>query len=48
MSDFDGIPSGAPAFLAALAANNETGWFNAHRDEYRDLIQTPLRQLLAA
>lgn len=48
MNDFEGFPPQAPAFLADLAANNETGWFNARKDEYRDLIQTPLRQLFVA
>lgn len=47
MTFFSGFPPDAPAFLAALAANNETAWFNAHKDEYREFIQTPLRQLLA-
>lgn len=48
MTDFPGFSLQAPAFLAELAANNETGWFNARKDEYRDLIQTPLRQLFVA
>lgn len=48
MTDFPGFSPQAPAFLAELAANNETGWFNARKDEYRDLIQTPLRRLFVA
>lgn len=48
MSAFAGIPPQALTFLAELAANNETAWFNRHKEEYRDLIQTPLRRLLTA
>lgn len=48
MTAFTGFSPQAPAFLAELAANNETAWFNARKDEYRDLIQTPLRQLFVA
>lgn len=48
MGAFTGIPPEAPAFLAELAANNETAWFNDHKEAYRELIQTPLRHLLAA
>lgn len=28
-------------FLAALAANNERAWFEAHRQEYEDYVRTP-------
>ncbi len=45
MTSFSGFPPQAPAFLADLAANNETAWFNARKDDYRDLVQTPLRRL---
>lgn len=48
MIAFTGIPPQAMDFLAELGANNETAWFNAHKDDYKDLIQTPLRRLLAA
>lgn len=48
MTDFSGFPPQGPAFLAELAANNETGWFNARKDQYRDLIQTPLRRLFVS
>jgi uncharacterized protein (TIGR02453 family) len=48
MSEFEGFPPQAPAFLAELAANNETGWFTPRKDDYRDLIQTPLRRLFVA
>ena len=48
MNEFTGFPSEAPAFLAALGANNETAWFNAHKDDYKELIQSPLRRLMAA
>lgn len=48
MTDFPGFSPQAPAFLAELAANNETGWFTPRKDEYRDLIQTPLRRLFVA
>ncbi|WP_148207476.1 DUF2461 domain-containing protein [Paramagnetospirillum magneticum] len=48
MTAFTGFSPQAPAFLADLAANNETAWFNARKDDYRDLIQTPLRRLFVA
>jgi uncharacterized protein (TIGR02453 family) len=48
VSGFHGFPPEAPAFLAALAANNDTGWFAAHKADFETLVQAPLRHLLSA
>lgn len=45
---FAGLPAGLPAFLAQLAANNERDWFQAHKAEFEELVQHPLRQLVTA
>jgi uncharacterized protein (TIGR02453 family) len=45
---FPGLPQQLPAFLAALAANNERSWFIAHKAEYERYVQQPLRQLVGA
>ncbi len=48
MTAFSGFSPDFPRFLAALGGNNDTGWFNAHKAEYRALVQQPLQALLAA
>ena len=34
-------------FLAALAKNNNREWFNAHRQEYEDVVRTPALAFIA-
>lgn len=43
---FSGFPTGAPAFLADLAANNRREWFAEHRQEYEELLLAPARRLV--
>lgn len=45
---FEGFAKAAPAFLRALAANNERAWFAAHRDEYESLVRDPLYRLVTS
>jgi uncharacterized protein (TIGR02453 family) len=33
-------------FLETLAANNERGWFQAHKQEYEDLVRTPALEFI--
>lgn len=42
---FSGFTPDTLAFLCALAVNNRKEWFEAHKDEYRHLLQEPLQQL---
>lgn len=42
---FEGFPKELPDFLWGLALNNEKPWFEAHRDEYERVLQTPMRAL---
>lgn len=45
---FTGFTPDTQEFLRALAANNRKEWFEAHKDEYRQLLQEPLQQLASA
>ena len=42
---FHGFDPRAVEFLWQVRFNNERPWFEAHKQDYIDLIQTPLRQL---
>lgn len=42
---FQGFDPKAVEFLWQLRFNNERGWFEPRKQDYIDLIQTPLRQL---
>ncbi len=35
------------SFLASLAANNDRLWFEAHKQEYEDLVRTPALEFIA-
>jgi uncharacterized protein (TIGR02453 family) len=45
---FTGFTPDTLEYLRLLAANNRKEWFEAHKDEYRQLLQEPLQQLAAA
>jgi uncharacterized protein (TIGR02453 family) len=45
---FDGFDRGLVHYLTELRANNERGWFNAHRDEYETLLLEPARDFVEA
>ena len=42
---FQGFKPESIQFLWGVRFNNERPWFEAHKQQYLDLIQTPLRQL---
>lgn len=42
---FQGFTPESVEFLWGVRFNNERGWFEAHKQQYIDLIQNPLRQL---
>lgn len=39
---FSAFPPGSIKFLAALAKNNKRDWFQPRKDEFEELLQTPL------
>lgn len=43
---FNGFSPLAPVFFEQLAANNNKAWFEAHRDEYEELLLEPLKELV--
>ncbi len=43
--EFNGFSPKAGAFLWELRFNNERPWFNAHKQEFLDLVDTPFRAL---
>ena len=45
---FSGFTEAANEFLWGIRFNNERPWFQAHRQEYIDHVQTPLRLLAEA
>lgn len=48
MAEFTGFPTETTAFLAALAANNDKAWFDAHRDDYEAYWVAPARRFVTA
>ena len=42
---FQGFTQGAVDFLWGIRFNNERSWFLAHKEEYRTLVEQPLREL---
>ena len=42
---FQGFSPKANEFLWGIRLNNERGWFEAHKQEYLDLVAAPLREL---
>lgn len=43
---FNGSSPLAPGFFERLAVNNNKIWFEAHRDEYEELLLEPLKLLV--
>lgn len=48
MGDFPGFPPQAMRFLRDLKANNDRGWFQAHRETYEAAIRDPAQAFVAA
>jgi len=48
MSGFDGFPKEMIKFFAALQKNNGKSWFEAHRADYKNDVQQPSREFVAA
>ena len=42
---FQGFSQGAVDFLWGVRFNNERSWFEAHKQEYLDLVIAPLQEL---
>jgi uncharacterized protein (TIGR02453 family) len=42
---FQGFTQGAVDFLWGVSLHNEREWFNAHKQEYLELVDRPLREL---
>ena len=42
---FQGFTQGAVDFLWGIRFNNERSWFLAHKEEYRTLVEQPMREL---
>ena len=42
---FQGFTQGAVDFLWGIRFHNERSWFEAHKEEYRTLVEGPLREL---
>lgn len=47
-STFNGFPAAATRFFKDLAANQDRGWFAAHKGEYEQLVKGPLAALVEA
>ena len=45
---FDGFPKDFFAFLRELKANNERPWFEANKQRFRDSVQAPMSEFIAA
>ena len=45
---FDGFPKDFFAFLRELKANNERPWFEANKQRFRDSVQVPMSEFIAA
>ena len=45
---FDGFPSDFFAFFRELKANNERPWFEANKQRYKDSVQAPMSDFIAA
>ena len=42
---FQGFSQGAVDFLWGIRFNNERSWFLAHKQEFLDLVDTPMKEL---
>ena len=42
---FEGFKPQSNEFLWGIRLNNQRDWFLAHKQEYQDYFQTPMRQL---
>src|SRR5436305_4909295 len=48
MGEFDGFPKDFFAFFRELNAHNDRGWFEANKPRFRDSVQAPMSQFIAA
>jgi uncharacterized protein (TIGR02453 family) len=48
MADFPGFPKDFFVFFRELAANNERAWFEANKPRYRETVQGPMSDFIAA
>ena len=47
-SPFSGFGAALPQFFAALSANNNRDWWNAHKTEFARVVTAPMQRLAAA
>jgi uncharacterized protein (TIGR02453 family) len=48
MADFTGFPKEFFAFFRELKANNERAWFEANKSRFREFVQAPMSDFIAA
>jgi len=48
MSEFRGFPKQMFAFLRQLKANNDRAWFEANKTVFRETVQAPMSEFIAA
>ena len=48
MAPFDGFPKAYFAFFRDLKANNERAWFEANKSRFRETVQAPMSDFIAA
>ena len=48
MTGFEGFPKEAFEFLRGLARNNDKKWFDAHREQYDEMLMAPAREFVIA
>jgi uncharacterized protein (TIGR02453 family) len=48
MAGFEGFPKAFFAFFRTLSANNERAWFEANKARYRESVQAPMSDFIAA
>jgi uncharacterized protein (TIGR02453 family) len=48
MAEFNGFPSAFFAFFRKLKANNDRGWFEANKSRFREVVQAPMSDFIAA
>jgi uncharacterized protein (TIGR02453 family) len=48
MADFTGFPKTFFTFFRELKANNERAWFEANKTRYRETVQAPMSDFIAA
>jgi uncharacterized protein (TIGR02453 family) len=48
VADFSGFPKDFFVFFRELSANNERGWFEGNKSRFKDSVQAPMSEFIAA